>query len=106
MSEERQRRKSTIKAIPYKDLFEIPVPSQNVARAFRAICAGVANDVQQKAVMEFIVNEMCRVDDMEFRPESQGGYAATGVAAGKRFIGQQIRALLSASGSMIERLPS
>lgn len=102
---EEKRRPRKIKALAYKPALESAIPSREVARAFKALYAGVANDRQQKIAMEFIVNEICRVDDIEFRPEAEGGYAATALASGKRFVGQQVRALLTASGQLIEALP-
>lgn len=105
MSETPVRRPRKIKGIAYQNVFETAVPTKSIARAFRALYTGTATGDQQKRAMEFIVLQICKIDEMEFRPESEGGYGATGVAAGKRFVGQQIRALLTASGQMIEALP-
>lgn len=93
------------KALAYLNITTAAVPSKDVARAFKAMRAGKASDIQQLMVLDFIINDICRCDDLEFRPEQEGGYAATAFASGKRFAGQQVRSLAEASGRFIESLP-
>ena len=79
-------------------------PTQVQARAIKAMATGEASEVQQKIAMAFIVNKLCAVEDMEFRPEEFGGDRASCFAGGKRFVGNQIRKWLFATGEMIEAL--
>lgn len=79
-------------------------PTQQQARAVKALADGSASEVQQKIAMSFIVNRICGIEDMEFRPEEFGGERASCFAGGKRFVGNQIRKWLFASGEMIEAL--
>jgi hypothetical protein len=70
-----------------------------------ALAAGIASDIQQRKALAFIVNNICATEDMEFRPEEFGGDRASAFAGGKRFVGNQIRKWLFATGEMIEALP-
>ena len=80
-------------------------PTKSQARAIKALADGSASEVQQKSAMAFIVNRICGIEDMEFRPEEFGGDRASCFAGGKRFVGNQIRKWLFATGEMIEALP-
>lgn len=82
-----------------------PTPTKRQARALASVARGVAAEDQQKLAMSFIVNAICQVDDMEFRPEEFGGRDASAFAAGKRFVGTQIRKWIFATGEMVEALP-
>jgi len=79
-------------------------PTQQQARAIKSLAEGSASEVQQKIAMAFIVNKICAIEDQEFRPEEFGGERASCFAGGKRFVGNQIRKWLFASGEMIEAL--
>jgi hypothetical protein len=59
--------------------------------AIRACFDGKASEGQQKAAMEWIVNEVCGLRDLSYRP---GDALATAFAEGKRWAGLQIAGML------------
>jgi hypothetical protein len=63
------------------DVFEI--------RAFKALHAGNANDLQQKTVLDVILNKFAGTYDQSFRP-GPDGCRATDFAEGKRWVGNRI----------------
>jgi hypothetical protein len=88
-----------------KHPWDITPLTKDEARAFSALREGVASDIQQKRAIEVIVNKLCAMDDLEFRPDDAGGERASAFAAGKRHVGLQLRKWLFANGSLIESLP-
>lgn len=58
--------------------------------AIKSLEAGVANDHQQKLALKAIVDKVCGVRDMSFRPGGEDGRRATDFAEGKRFVGEQL----------------
>lgn len=59
--------------------------------AMRALAAGVANEGQQKAALDWIINHASRLYDMSYRP---GDAHATAFAEGRRFAGSQVVKML------------
>jgi hypothetical protein len=57
--------------------------------AAKAVSAGNANPEQQKRFMEWLIREVCRYSDIEFRPGTDGDRAAA-FAGGKRFVAAMV----------------
>lgn len=55
--------------------------------AIKALAAGVANEGQQKRVLDWIVKTLCGTYDVSYRPDSDRD---TAFAEGKRFVGLQL----------------
>ena len=73
----------------------LPAPySDDVIWAVRAMHAGLANDVQQKLIWQWLML-VSGVDDLSFRPGGPEGDRDTVFAEGKRFVGFQMRKMLS-----------
>lgn len=62
-------------------------------RAVQALASGVANDVQQKRALAWIINAACATYDLHYRPGSEGERDTT-FALGRAFAGQQIVKML------------
>jgi len=60
--------------------------------AIKALAAGTASDSQQKRALNWILNNCCGVPDSTYYPDSERD---TIFAAGKRFVGLEIVALLN-----------
>lgn len=71
--------------------------TEQVAYAVRALYDGTADEGQQKLAMAWIeyVAGVGDFTDMSFRPGGHEGDRATAFAEGKRFVGLQIRKMLS-----------
>jgi hypothetical protein len=61
------------------------------ALALRAMAHGQANEEQQKLAVDTIVNKLCGLNDLSFRPDDHGGQRETDFAEGKRFVGAMVR---------------
>lgn len=57
--------------------------------AIKNLAAGVANDVQQKRALNWIINRLCGTYDQPYRP-GEGGDRDTVFACAKQHVGQQI----------------
>lgn len=55
--------------------------------AMQALWRGEADAQQQKKALDWILDAVCRVNDMEYRP---GSFDETAFAAGRRYVGSQI----------------
>lgn len=55
--------------------------------AVQALWRGEADAQQQRRAVEWILDAVCRVNDMEYRP---GSFDETAFAAGRRYVGSQI----------------
>lgn len=64
--------------------------------AIKALAGGTANKEQQLRAFEFILQRVCRVDEMSFSTGVDGD-RITAFAEGRRFVGRALREL--------ERLP-
>jgi hypothetical protein len=64
--------------------------------AFKNVAAGRGDTHEQKRVMAFIINDLCRTYDFPWRPDELGGVRATDLACGRQFVGQQIVKLINA----------
>lgn len=62
--------------------------------ALQALRAGNANEGQQKQALAAILH-ICGTDDMEFLPDEHGGERETHFKSGKRFVGLQLKKLVS-----------
>jgi hypothetical protein len=60
--------------------------------AFKALSEGKATEHQQKMVLQYILLQLCAIDDLTYRPYSERDSV---FAEGKRFIGLQIRKFLN-----------
>lgn len=61
--------------------------------AFRAVHSGEATPEQQRRALNVLLEDICRVYDVSFRPE---GDRDTCFAEGRRFVGLQVIKLLNA----------
>lgn len=61
--------------------------------AMQALERGEADEFQQRAAWKFILNTLCRVDDMSFQPGAEGAERATSFAEGVRWVGRQMRVI-------------
>lgn len=69
----------------------MPIKWDNAhARAIQMLEQGQATPEQQKMILEYILLEICKINDMAYFPESRD----TDFSLGKQFVGQQILKLL------------
>ncbi len=71
--------------------------------AFRAMKSGLANDFQQQLVLKWIEYATGTGDweGLTFRPGGEEGRRETDFAEGKRFVGLQIRKMMSDAAFMV-----
>lgn len=67
--------------------------------ALKALASGSASEGQQKRALHWILNVACGVPDTTYFPDSQRD---SDFAAGKRFVGLEIVALINMSNASIE----
>lgn len=67
------------------------------ALAIKMVAAGEATPEQQRRALEAIVTRIACVDDMSFRADDHGGTRETDFSEGKRFVGLQLRKIISTS---------
>ena len=65
------------------------------AIAIRAVASGDATPDQQRRAIEAITSRVSCCDDLSFRADDHGGPRETDFAEGKRYVGLQIRKLVS-----------
>lgn len=65
-----------------------------VIMAVRAFDGGKASEGQQKLVRDWLLNAVCRVEDMSFRVGGEDGRRLTDFAEGKRYVANQYRKML------------
>jgi hypothetical protein len=66
------------------------------AIALKAMSEGVANEGQQKMAYAAIMH-ICGTNDLAWMPDEHGGERDSSFAAGKQFVGHQLRKLVSFS---------
>lgn len=71
-----------------------PAYTDAEAYAMQALARGEANESQQRAALDYIVNAICEYDGLSFRAGGTDGDRATAFAEGKRFVGAQIWKLI------------
>lgn len=72
-----------------------PAPyDKAVLTAIRACIAGVANEGQQKAAMDWIITQAANYYDLSYRSGGEDGRRATDFHEGRRFVGAQIVKML------------
>lgn len=62
------------------------------AISLQAVAGGYADEHQQRRAMEWIIFKACAFNDISYRPDSERD---SSFAEGKRFVAQQINALLT-----------
>ena len=82
-------RKQQIKPRDYKPWHPAAYDNKDVA-ALQAVARGNATPEQQQAALQYIVNSICMDDDLPFFPDD---HQACDFAAGKLFVGKQIKKL-------------
>jgi hypothetical protein len=65
------------------------------AVAIKAVAAGEATPEMQRRAIEAIVNRICSIHELSFRAEDHGGTRETDFAEGKRFVGLQVRKVIT-----------
>ena len=60
--------------------------------AVKAVYEGVADESQQRMALMIVIDNLCRVNDLSYRPGSQDG---TTFAEGRRYVGLQIHKLIT-----------
>lgn len=70
------------------------------AAAVQAVANGIADEVQQKRAMSWVVNNLCRTYDSTFFPESERNSV---FADGKRSVGLQLVKLIKINVSKITK---
>lgn len=63
--------------------------------AIKQVAAGEATPEQQKRAIEVIIGRIACTDDMSFRGDDHGGARETDFSEGKRFVGLQLRKLIT-----------
>lgn len=63
--------------------------------AIQALARGSANEYQQTLAWNFITKRLCETDRMPFWPGGEDGRRATDFAAGKQWVGLQLRKILN-----------
>jgi hypothetical protein len=66
-----------------------------VVAALKAMGKGEARPDQQVSAMNFIIESLAGTYDLSFRPEEKGGARETDFAEGRRFVGLQLRRVIS-----------
>ena len=74
---------------PERQPWKPPAYTVAQAAAIRALAQGQATAEQQVEALKFIVEDVCGLYDLEFRPGSDG-VRDSAFAGGKRFVGLQI----------------
>jgi hypothetical protein len=73
---------------------DLPIAADEIRRcdavAIQAVAKGVASEDQQKMALAAIFH-VCGINEMDWMPEEHGGDRETSFAAGKRFVGLQLR---------------
>lgn len=75
---------------------KIPAPwepvkySKSEVAALQALSVGVADDRQQRRAFDCILNLVCDLNGLSFRPDDAGGERASAFAEGKRFVALQL----------------
>ena len=77
---------------PKKDPWLPPDHDESVIYAFRSLVAGVANEGQQKLLVDYL-KYITDLDAMSYRP-GEDGRRDTDFAEGKRFVGRELFKLL------------
>lgn len=67
--------------------------------AIQALFRGEADAEQQRIGREWILDAVCRVHDLEYRP---GSFDQSAFAGGRRFVGQQIQKMLRLTPAAVE----
>lgn len=70
------------------------------ARICQAMRDGEASGEDQKEFMSWLLNHVCAIGDLEFRPDSD---RASTFASGKRFVGMQVKKHLMAKPGVLEQ---
>ena len=70
------------------------VPNDTMIYAVRAFRLGEANEGQQRALWNWIMQDVCRYTDLSYRPDNAGGTLATAFAEGRRFVAIQLLRLI------------
>lgn len=92
--------------LPPKSALASPEWELADASAIKACFAGTATAEQQIRVMDVIVRDLCRVYDMPYRPDKEGGDRDTAFACGRMFVGQEILKLRSINLDKLRRGPN
>lgn len=67
------------------------------AAAIKAVAAGDATPEQQRRAIEAIIGRVACADELSFRADDHGGTRETDFSEGKRYVGLQLRKLISTS---------
>jgi hypothetical protein len=92
--------------LPVKVRPDNDVPINNLeirkcdAVAIHAVANGTANEGQQKMAMAAILH-ICGINDLAWMPEEHGGERDSAFAAGKQFVGHQLRKITTISLSVL-----
>lgn len=68
--------------------------------AVQALARGDANEHQQRRALDWILDAVCRVNDLPYRP---GSFDETSFASGRQFCGQQIIKAMKLSPDVFDR---
>lgn len=77
-------------AVPVNSPYCPPRLSSSIVYAVKGLFAGKATEEQQGVFAEWLIAEVCKKDDMSFRPGGHEGDRDTCVAEGKRFVALSI----------------
>lgn len=67
------------------------------AVALQSLVRGQAEERHQKRVLNWILNNVCELHGLSFRPDDAGGTRASDFAEGKRWVALQICKLINAN---------
>lgn len=73
------------------------------ASAIQALARGDADGPAQKRALRWIMESACATYDMSYRPGGEDGRRDTDFAEGRRFVGGQIRKLLTLNIGVLRR---
>jgi hypothetical protein len=66
-----------------------------IVAAVKALAEGKARDDQQKIVLNYIIDNLAGTYDLSYRPDVDGGARDTAFAEGRRFVGLELRRIIS-----------
>ena len=78
-----------------------PFPKARVTLAIKALAAGTADRDQQRAALDWIINDLCKTYDWAFHP-GPDGQRETDVALGRQLVGKTIVGEINLPGSLLK----
>jgi hypothetical protein len=66
-----------------------------IVAAVKAMERGEARPDQQRIVLNYLIDDLCGTYDLSYRPDGAGGERDTAFAEGRRFVGLELRRVIT-----------